>query len=554
MKGCRIGLNGKYPTRIINSNPSFDFIDKCGIGQQLLKWLKTGIVMGPFDKQYAKKHDVTLNMLFGVPKPDGSTRPILNLSDKNIFGVSINELLDSKLCTVEYAQTKEVVEIVNALGKNAWLWAKDLKDGYYNVPIHEDDTHNLGFVFDNKIYIFIRLPMGLSSSPKIFTDFMKFPIWAIKNDRKDLYYIKVDPSTIDTNNFRKDSDITCNQSCVIMAIIFYYLDDILGGHRTKELAWKQFHHSEQILQRLSLKTKETKAKPPAQIQKWLGKIYDTRRQWLKLPADKVDKYTLDLQQLLNKKSVTQRELLRHIGRTRHMASIYRCLSAFARNLESWAYSVSRLSHHIKISKPLKNDINLCIWAMNRASLYGISFEHFLRPVDRPDITIYTDASLKVGVGGISDKGHWFKNKWSDIHFPDAKNRDIVWRELAAIYTFVSALKSQLSNKTIHIYTDNEACKFMLIKMRSKLSRPDLQLLINELCKLFIEFEINHWIEHIPGKENVIADALSRFQPIPSHSFSFNCSRRINAVDNLQNAANICKDITINNKHLIMKDI
>ena len=51
-------------------------------------------------------------MLFGVPKPDGSTRPILNLSDKKIFHYSINDIIDPKLCTVEYAQTKQVVETV----------------------------------------------------------------------------------------------------------------------------------------------------------------------------------------------------------------------------------------------------------------------------------------------------------------------------------------------------------------------------------------------------------------------------------------------------------
>ena len=69
-------------------------------------------------------------MLFGVLKPDGTTKPILNLSDKAGLGDSINKLLDPELCSVEYAQTKQVVETVRALGKAAWLWAKNLKDGY----------------------------------------------------------------------------------------------------------------------------------------------------------------------------------------------------------------------------------------------------------------------------------------------------------------------------------------------------------------------------------------------------------------------------------------
>ena len=42
-------------------------------------------------------------MVFGVPKPDGSTRPILNLSDETTFNYSMSNLIDPKLCTVEYA-------------------------------------------------------------------------------------------------------------------------------------------------------------------------------------------------------------------------------------------------------------------------------------------------------------------------------------------------------------------------------------------------------------------------------------------------------------------
>ena len=114
--------------------------------------------------------------LFGRPKPDGSTRPILNLSDKTVHRYSVNDDLDPELCTVEYVRQKELIEIVRCLGKGAYLWAKDLKDGYFNVGIHKSDINNLGFIFNNFIYLFQVLPFGLSSAPKIFTDFMHFPI------------------------------------------------------------------------------------------------------------------------------------------------------------------------------------------------------------------------------------------------------------------------------------------------------------------------------------------------------------------------------------------
>ena len=493
-------------------------------------------------------------MLFGVPKPDGSTRPILNLSDKKHVGYSINDKLDPSLCTVEYCQTKQVVETVQALGKNAWLWARDLKDGYYNVSINESDINKLGFMFEGRIYIFQRLPMGLSSSPKIFTDFMKFPIWAIKSDRPDLYYVQIDLRSIDPDNFMKDADFYILEDTAILAVLFYYLDDILGGHTIESMAWKQFHHTETILRRLSLRTKEAKSKPPSQIQKWLGKLYDTRRQWLSLPKEKSDKYKADIESAMRKSSITVRDLLRHIGRTRHMASIYRPLAAFARNLEQWVYPYKHLDHHLHISKPLREDMKLCVWGITRAAEYGISFQQFLRPMNIPDITIYTDAALNIGLGGISDEGDYFVNNWTDVNLHHATNRDIVWKELVAIYVFVASLASKLSHKTVHIYTDNEACKYMLINMRCNLQRPDLQCIINEFCKLCIEQAIVPWIEHIAGKDNVIPDALSRNKPIAPEIFK-KYNNRVNTTMHLQYASDLCKNIIIKNKSLLeMKDI
>ena len=143
--------------------------------------------------------------------------------------------------------------------------------------------------------------------------------------------------------------------------------------------------------------------------------------------------------------------------------------------------------------------------------------------------------------------------WSDINLCHDKNGDILWGELIAIYAFVDTLKPSLQGKTVHIFTDNEACKFMLINVRSKLARPDLQRIINELCKIFIQFAITPWIEHIPGKDDIIPDRLSRNLPIPSHLMC-NCKEIMDVSRSVQFAADLCKNIVIKNKHLINTNI
>ena len=115
--GLRIGLTDDYQLRLSNDNPSFSISKKISIAQQLEKWLKNRTVLGPFDANYAKRNDITLHMSLDVPKPDGSTRHILNLFDKTVFNHSLNNLIDPKLCSVEHAQTKQVVETGRALKK-----------------------------------------------------------------------------------------------------------------------------------------------------------------------------------------------------------------------------------------------------------------------------------------------------------------------------------------------------------------------------------------------------------------------------------------------------
>ena len=341
-----------------------------------------------------------------------------------------------------------------------------------------------------------------------------------------------------------------------LAITLNYLDDILGGHKTLALAQAQYDQVETVLNKLQLQSQPSKARPPAQIQIWLGKEYNTVKQWVKLTADKLNKYLTAMNLFLKQDHATQREFLTHIGRARHMGTIYKTLNAFARGLERWAYSVSDLDDVIHISEAIKRDFEFTIWAMKLAHEEGASFSSFLKPragLRSFDVTIFTDASNTIGVGGISSTGDYFQQKWTDIDLSDPTKRDIQWRELCAVFIAIHSLQTKLSRKLIHIYTDNDAVKWMLIKMRSRLARPDLQILINKICEILLEQHIEIWMDHIPGEDNKCADALSRYFPSPLESAPFSVLNRCDTIKSLQLASDLAAHTHVKEKFLSKED-
>jgi hypothetical protein len=53
-----------------------------------------------------------------------------------------------------------------------FMTSVDLKDAYYYIPIALQHQKYLKFIWRDKLYCFTCLPMGLSSSPRVFTKVM----------------------------------------------------------------------------------------------------------------------------------------------------------------------------------------------------------------------------------------------------------------------------------------------------------------------------------------------------------------------------------------------
>ena len=97
------------------------------------------------------------NRLFLVPKPNNKWRPILDLSNLNLF------------LKVEKFKMETPETIRTSLQQGEWVTSVDFKDAYFHIPIQEQSRKYLRFHVQGRTYQFRALPFGLSTAPMEFT-------------------------------------------------------------------------------------------------------------------------------------------------------------------------------------------------------------------------------------------------------------------------------------------------------------------------------------------------------------------------------------------------
>ena len=100
------------------------------------------------------------NRLFVVPKASGGWRPVIDLSNQNQW-VSKTKF---------HMETPSTV--LAAIHQKDWMFSIDLKDAYFQIPVHPDSSPFLRFVWQGITYQFRALCFGLTTAPQVFTRVM----------------------------------------------------------------------------------------------------------------------------------------------------------------------------------------------------------------------------------------------------------------------------------------------------------------------------------------------------------------------------------------------
>ena len=108
--------------------------------------------------QSVHEQEECLSPIFVVPKPDGSHRRIFNFKSCNEAVLFRHFKMDSYYYLIR---------------PDVYMASLDLKHAYYTIPIAAEHRKDLKFVWGGQLYEFKSLPMGFTSSPRIFNKIMK---------------------------------------------------------------------------------------------------------------------------------------------------------------------------------------------------------------------------------------------------------------------------------------------------------------------------------------------------------------------------------------------
>ena len=394
--------------------------------------------------------------LFAVPKANGTWRPVLDLSALNLYVRRIRFRMET------------VSSVRESIQEGDWAVSLDLRDAYFHILIHPLSQRWLRFVWNGTVYQFQALPFGLSLSPWVFTQVVKQ--FAVQQRRQGVR-------------------------------LRVYLDDWLILAQTQA---RCMEHRDQVMNAaislgfcINLIKSELN---PSQTFTYLGMSFDTRTMLVYPKRKRIDTLLSTIARLRRQSHASARQLASLLGMMESLAPLLLLGRVHKRPFQREVASRWRQGHMSwDVQIPLDNWFlpTTHQWMDEPWLSAGVPI---CPPV--PSLELYTDASL-VGwgahVGSHSASGLW-------------PSTCALWHinrlELEAVFLAVQHFANLLAGQSVLVCTDNQTVACYILHQggtrSALLSRRAEQLLLWCSCRHIVLSA-----RRIPGKINIVADALSR---------------------------------------------
>ena len=435
------------------------------------KELREGRYGGPFsDKPFPKFQISPLKL--HPKKEQGKFRLIHNLSapyDEK----SINENICNENTSVQYASIQDAITIIQQLGPHCYMAKSDIKSAYRLIPVSPADYPKLGLKFDGFYYFDKCLAQGCASSCKTFEMFSTALEWILKRKYGVKYCLHV-------------------------------LDDFLFLGKSYEECAKYLFAWESLCKVLSVPLAPGKTMGPSTNIIFLGIELCSENMLAKLPPDKLSSYHDKLTALMGKRKTTLQDMQSVVGCLQFATSVILPGKAFVRRLVNTTLGVKKPFHFVTLNEEARSDIRM--WFIFFKCHNGKTM--FLSPVRESSISLnlYSDACKKACSAT-------FQSCWFVIKFPVSwQERNIAFLEFYPIVIALQIFGVQLSNRNIVFHCDNKAIVDVINKQSCK--NVELMKLMRYMVLTAMQYNIKFTAMHVPGKDNILADALSRLQVSP----------------------------------------
>ena len=282
--------------------------------------------------------------------------------------------------------------------------------------------------------------------------------------------------------------------------LIHYLDDYFFANSSRERCQRDMEVIQQICRFLGVPLAPEKIIGPTHVLSYLGIEIDTVNMIIRLPTDKLEKLKQLISSWQGRKKATKRELLSLIGFLAFAAKVVKPGRMFLRRLIDLSTTVSSLNFFVTLNTEARADLKW--WQDFLPDWNGVElFEQ--ETVTSREMHLYSDAS-DLGLGCLYGK-HWISSGWK--YGWNAHHINV--RELFAIWVAVHTWGEEWANKHILFFTDSLS---MTQVWQTGTSKDKVVMrLVRKIFMVTARLNINLTMKHIPGKENTLADKLSRLQ-------------------------------------------
>jgi hypothetical protein len=353
--------------------------------------------------------------------------------------------------------------------KNAKVFSKmDLRNGYWQIPIHKDDVPKTAFITPQGQFEWTVLPMGITNAPATFMKYMD----SLFNNKEYSGFVLV------------------------------YLDDVLifsnnkADHRV---------HVEAVLSKLN----EEKLR-----------IKDSKCEWFKALMGFLGHM---VQNGTIKPQFKKLEAIKNFPRPKTVGSVRAFLGLtgyYRRFIPKYALRAAPIMSLLKGNPESRTTIE---WGPEQEKAFvdlteALAADTCLKiPEQGKPYRVTTDAS-NIALGGVLEQ-QVADDSWAPVAFFSRKLNDkgeqnySTWElECLAVLECLREWEHLLVSNPVTVLTDHRALVYLRTADLKGRKGKGTGRLARWQVELDIIDKVNPTIEYIEGKSNVVADALSRFPP------------------------------------------